>query len=138
MRGCVRGTAAFVAVALFSAVAASSAGANTDTLGQIAPKGTDALCADCTTFQYSTDATSPSYRVPCLNPPCNRRSPAPAGDITAWRVRGRNDSATGSARLRIFKPTAVAGQYQVEAETAEESVAPGAAPTFPVDIPVDD
>jgi hypothetical protein len=125
------------AVAVLAAVGASPAAANTVTIGQIAPSGTNPafLCATCTTFQSHSDAGSPSYFVPAIGSPCTARSRSPAGFITSWRVRG-DAGASGVARLRVLNPAAVGGQYKIKAETPDESVAANAAPTFPVSPPI--
>ena len=123
------------AVAVLAAAVASPAAANTVTIGQIAPSGTNAVCPTCTTFQSFSDTGSPSYFVPAIQQPCEARNRTAAGSITSWSVRG-DDSALGSARLRVLRPTAVGGQYKIIDETPDESITANAAPTFTVNSPI--
>ena len=103
---------------------ASHAGAATVNLGQIAPMGPTGGCGGCTFFQQQTDAASPSYVVP----------PGGPWRVTSWTTRG--GSMPDSARLRILRPTAFAGQFQLVAESSDVAVAAVAAPVTPVSIPV--
>ena len=103
---------------------ASHAGAATVNLGQIAPMGPTGGCGGCTFFQQQTDAASPSYVVP----------PGGPWRVTSWTTRG--GSMPDSARLRILRPTAFAGRFQLVAESSDVAVAAVAAPVTPVSIPV--
>ena len=103
---------------------ASPAGAATANLGQIAPMGPTGGCSGCTFFQQQTDAASPSYVVP----------PGGPWTVTSWSAHG--GSMPDTARLRILRPTAAAGQFQLVAESSDVAVAAVAAPVTPVSIPV--
>lgn len=117
-----------VAVPILAAAAllciASHAGAATVNLGQIAPMGPTGGCGGCTFFQQQSDAASPSYVVP----------PGGPWTVTSWSARG--GSMPDSARLRILRPTAVGGQFQLVAESSDVAIAAVAAPVTPVSIPV--
>lgn len=103
---------------------ASHAGAATVNLGQIAPMGPTGGCGGCTFFQQQTDAASPSYVVP----------PGGPWTVTSWSARG--GSMPDTARLRILRPTAFAGRFELVAESPDVAVAAVAAPVTPVSIPV--
>jgi len=104
------------------AILATPASAATITLGAPAPAAPGA-CAGCSTFQYATGTSSPSYTVP-------------AGDWTvmSWTVRG--SGFLGSAQLRIFRETATPDLYVVVADSASETVPANTTPTFATSIPV--
>ena len=103
---------------------ASPAGAATVNLGQIAPMGPTGGCGGCTYFQSGTDVASPSYAVP----------PGGPWTVTSWSTRG--GSMPDSARLRVLRPTATPGQFQLVAESADVAVGVVAAPVTQVSIPV--
>jgi hypothetical protein len=103
---------------------ASSAGAATQTIGQIAPTpGSGGTCTACTLFQAATDAGSPSYAVP-----------AGSWTITAWSALA--GTSGGQARLRVFRAGPGAGEYTVFAESAEQTIPPSTSGPFGTSIPV--
>jgi hypothetical protein len=93
-------------------------------LGQIAPMGAPGGCGGCNFFQLATDPASPSYVVPA------------AGTIAAWSARG-GPTTDDASRFLVFRPTGVAGQFRLVAESPEVPVPTLAAPVFPVSIPVE-
>jgi hypothetical protein len=118
----------FACLAL-SLAGASAVEAATVPLGQTAPAGTPASCLDCTTFQQASGSTSPVYAVP-----------SGGGTLTSWSVQGAPSAADCLvfqclARLRVLRPDG-SGGYTVSAESAEQTIGPGALNTFPVSLPV--
>ena len=124
---------AWIAVVLGSLIglwaAASPAGALTVTIGQVSPPGNGNGCGECSGFQLTTDPASPSYTVPAL-PPRGRR-----WTITGWSARAMDGGAT-TAHALVWRPTGVAGEYQLIAQSADAAIPAGQAPSFPAFIPV--
>jgi hypothetical protein len=91
--------------------------AKTKTLGEPAKHvGSGLSCGDCTQLQIDSAKSSPQYIVP-------------KGDwkITSWRAHGlHKGDGVGHARLRIFRPTGVDGQYELVKESDVEK--------FPVNV----
>jgi hypothetical protein len=112
---------AALAVMLFLVPSASAASVQ---LGQLAPANTDGGCDACTNLQVETVSPAPSYEVP-------------GGDwsLTSWSAQGGLKG--GSVKLRIFRPTAIPGQFRLVAETPLETIAPATIATFPAEIPVE-
>jgi hypothetical protein len=100
--------------------------AATVSIGHVAPAGAPGGCSGCTGLQLSSDPSSPSYVVPAGGP----------WTITSWSARGGATMAD-SARLRVFRETAVAGRFQLVAESEETPIAVAAAPANPVSIAVE-
>jgi hypothetical protein len=117
---------AAVALAALAGMLFLAAGASAATvqLGQLAPASTDGGCNACTNLQVETVSPAPSYEVP-------------AGDwsLTSWSAQGGLKG--GSVKLRIFRPTAIPGQFRLVAETPLETIAPATIATFPAEIPVE-
>jgi hypothetical protein len=91
------------------------------TLGELATN-THASCEEKHLYlQVSSAASLPSYTVP-----------APGGIITSWSETPLAGSS-GSERLVIAQPAAVAGQYTALAVSPEENISAG---TFAIHVPV--
>ena len=116
---------AFVAALALSAVlSASGAAAATVSLGQLgSPKATAGGCTSCTSFQPGTEKSSHSYTVPAGN-----------WTITSWSAQA--GTAKADVKLRVFRPTGVAGQYRIVADSAMKTLKAAQKGTFPVQIPV--
>jgi hypothetical protein len=114
----------FLAVMLTSLCLAAGASAATVQLGQLAPATTDGGCDDCTNLQVETASPAPSYEVP-----------SGSWSLTSWSAQGGLKG--GSVRLRIFRPTAIPGQFRLIAETPLETIAAATIATFPAEIPVE-
>jgi hypothetical protein len=112
--------------AVFAGVLFLAAGASAATvqLGQLAAPSTDGGCIDCTNLQVETVSPAPSYEVP-----------AGIWNLTSWS--GQGGLKGGSVKLRIFRPTAIAGQFRLVAETPLETIAAATIATFPAQIPVE-
>jgi hypothetical protein len=109
--------------ALLVAASAGSASAETRTIGQIAPPGSNGGCFGCTEFQIATAPSSPSYDVP-----------PGRWTVTSWTSQGGTTDSL--LRLRVFRPGPAAGEYTVLAESAEMTVPAGASPPFATSLPV--
>ena len=96
---------------LLALAVATPAGAETTTIGQVAPPGSAGQCQECTALQIGTAAGSPSYAVPAGN----------WTRLVAWRVRGGANHAQ-HAGLRIFRPTATPDRYRLVNQAAEQKV----------------
>jgi len=106
---------------LAGALAPSTAGAATLTLGQVAPQGTTGMTTNITTFQSGSAPTSPSYVVPAGN-----------WTVTSWSSEaGTTDSM---ARLRIIRP--ISGHVTIVAESGDESIPANTNGPFPTNLPV--
>jgi hypothetical protein len=104
---------------------AAPAGATTTVIGHIAPAGSSSnLCFECSLFQYSSAATSPSYVVP-----------AGEWQPTSWRIRG-GVTNTGHDRLQIYRPTATPDRFRLVAQTRERAVPPNRVSTFGTSVAV--
>jgi hypothetical protein len=103
---------------------ASGASAASVQIGQLAPATTDGGCDDCTNLQVETVSPAPSYEVP-----------AGSWSVTSWSAQGGLKG--GSVKLRIFRPTAIPGQFRLIAETPLETIAAATIATFPAEIPVE-
>jgi hypothetical protein len=78
-------------------------------------------------MQFTTDASSPSYVVPA----------APASGpwvVTSWSARGGNFAGTGA--LEIWRPTAVANQFQLITVGAQQPFPANVVTAQDVSIPV--
>jgi hypothetical protein len=117
---------AALAIASFAGMLllASGAFAATVQIGQLAPATTDGGCIDCTNLQVETVSPAPSYEVP-----------AGSWTLTSWSAQGGLKG--GSVKLRIFRPTAIAGQFRLVAESPLETIAAATIATFPAEIPVE-
>ncbi len=104
---------------------ATPAGAETTTIGHVAPAGSSGECFACTAFQLGLAAGSPSYAVPAGN---WRR-------LVAWRIRGGAEQE-GHAGLRIFRPTATPDRYRMVNQAAEQPVPVKRASTFRTNLSV--
>ena len=111
---------------LLALAIAPPAGAETTTIGQIAPAGSSGECFECNAFQLGTVASSPSYAVPAGN---WRR-------LVAWRIRG-GPKKKGHAALRIFRPTATPIRYRLVNQAAEETVPAERASKFRTSVAVE-
>ena len=124
---------AWIAVALVSLIgllaASPSAGAVTVTIGQVSPPGNGNGCSECSGFQLSTDPASPSYVVPPL-PPRGR-----SWTLTSWSARAM-DVADATAKALVWRPTGVAGEFQLIAATPDAPIPAGQAPSISAVIPV--
>src|SRR5262245_14538114 len=91
----------------------ASAGAQTVTLGQVAPAGTASFCSLCSHFQDTTEPTSPAYVIPAGN-----------WTVTSWSVMS-GTSNDGGQRLQIWRPEGAL--YRLVAQSGLETViaAPG-------------
>jgi len=92
-------------------------------LGSLAPPNYGG-CTSCEVFQGSTALGQPSYVVPHGN-----------WTITSWRAQG-GGTAAGHAKLRIYRPTNVAGQFKLLAESALMTIPKNGHPSFTVSIAV--
>lgn len=121
-----KGVRAAIAAAIAATVLSLPASASADTIsiGSVGPTGLEGGCGGCTAFQRLTVNASPSYKVP-----------PGTWTITSWSTRGDHRVA-GTAKLRVFRPTCVEGQWQLVAESNLETVPADAAPTFTTSIPV--
>jgi len=117
---------ALAVVAIAIGALASAAGASAKTLGSVAPPGLGG-CTDCDFFQLTTGMGAPNYRVP--------KGPTGRWTITAWSAMG-GASADGQARLRVYRPTATAGQFKFVKQSALETVPPNTAPVFTTSLNV--
>lgn len=111
---------------LLALAIAPPAGAETTTIGKVAPSGSAGSCIACTDFQLGTAANSPSYAVPAGN---WRR-------LVAWRIRGGAEQR-GHAALRIFRPTATPDRYRLVNQAAEETVPAKRASKFRTSVAVE-
>jgi hypothetical protein len=103
------------------ALAPSTAGAVTVTLGRVAPQGTTSTTTNATVFQSASAPTSPSYAVPAGN-----------WTVTSWSSEaGTTDSM---ARLRIVRP--VGGHVTIVAESGDQSIPANTNGPFPTNLPV--
>jgi hypothetical protein len=112
--------AALVGMLLF----ASGASASSVQIGGLAPPDAVGGCNGCTRMQLETVSPAPSYEVPGGN-----------WNLTSWSAQGGLKG--GSVSLRIFRPTAIPGQFRLAAETPLETVAPATIATFTAQIPVE-
>jgi hypothetical protein len=103
---------------------AAGASAASVQIGQLAPANAAGGCDECTNLQVETVAPAPSYEVP-----------AGSWTLTSWSAQGGLKG--GSVKLRIFRPTAVPGQFRLVAETPLETIAPATIATFPTQIAVE-
>jgi hypothetical protein len=117
---------AALAIASFAGMLllASGASAATVQIGQLAPSSTDGGCIDCTNLQVETVSPAPSYEVP-----------AGSWTLTSWSAQGGLKG--GSVKLRIFRPTAIPGQFRLVAESPLETIAAATIAIFPAEIPVE-
>jgi hypothetical protein len=110
---------------LLAALAPASAGALTRTIGQT---GTDPAggCSSCTTFQSQSSGAgyAATWTVP-----------KGSWSITSWEIAG-GTTLQGDMRLAVFRPTAVAGQYQLIDVTSFVPVPAGVTSTFAAYVPV--
>jgi hypothetical protein len=114
----------FLAVMLTSLCLCAGASAASVQIGQLAPATADGGCIDCTNLQVETVSPAPSYEVP-----------AGTWNLTSWSAQGGLKG--GSVKLRIFRPTAIAGQFRLIAESPLETIAAATIVTFPAQIPVE-
>jgi hypothetical protein len=117
---------AALAIAALAGMLLFAAGASAASvqIGQLAPSNTDGGCDGCTNLQVETVSPAPSYEVP-----------AGSWTLTSWSAQGGLKG--GSVKLRIFRPTAIPGQFRLVAETPLETIAPATIATFPAEIPVE-
>jgi len=96
------------AVVLGVLVGSAPAGAaKFKTIGKAAPVGgSPGSCGGCEAFSLDTAAASPSYVVP-----------KGRWTIVSWKAAG-DETDNGQARLRIYRPLAVAGRFELVRETA--------------------
>jgi hypothetical protein len=100
-----------------------AAASETVTIGQTgtSPGGG---CSMCNVFQTASDPLSPSYTVP-----------SGSWSIASWSAAG-GTMFDGDLRLRVWRPTGVAGHYRLFAESGEQTIVHGSTPSFTVNIPV--
>jgi hypothetical protein len=124
MRGRFLMTGVAVAIAGWLA---PPAGAATTTIGQIAPVGATFSGQCCSFIQTHTDSARLGYTVPA----------APAGEswtIASWSTRG--GAAQGFAKLLVWRPTSVGGEFRLVGAGANTVVDPAQAPAIPTSIAV--
>ena len=105
---------------------ALAASANALSLGAVAPPNMGG-CGNCDVFQSRTAPNTPRYAVPA--------GPTGQWTITSWSTQG-GGSATGRARLRVYRPTATAGQYKLVKQSRFQVVPPDAHPKFTTNLNV--
>jgi hypothetical protein len=87
-------------------IAAPASGAKFKDLGKPARHiGPGESCTNCNEMQLETAPSSPSYVVP-----------RGRWTIVSWKAHGNHDDP-GKARLRIYRPTAVDGQFKIVVES---------------------
>ena len=113
MRRLGRQTALVLALggAFALAVAAS---ANALSLGAVAPPNMGG-CGSFRYFQSRTAPTTPRYAVPA--------GPTGLWTITSWSAQG-GGSATGRARLRVYRPTTTPLEYKLVKQSRFQAVPP--------------
>jgi Ca2+-binding RTX toxin-like protein len=110
---------------LATAILVPSAGAETGTIGQIAPapNPNPNQCISCNFFQTATDAAvSPSYAVPPGN-----------WTITSWSALA--GTTGGQARMHLYRPGPGPGEYTLVGESAMETIPASTSGPFPTSVP---
>lgn len=102
--------------------AASSAKAETVTLGQLGTPNLDAACGNCHYLQLKS-AQPGGYTVP-------------PGEWTLNSWSGQGGKFSGQVRLDVYRPTGLEGQYTVLAQSELETVPAATFATYPAAIPV--
>jgi hypothetical protein len=102
-------------------------GASARTLGSLAPPDNGG-CSNCELFQSKTGVGAPKYRVP--------KGPTGLWTITAWSTQG-GGSFDGMARLRVYRPTATNGQFELAKQSAVETVPADGHPSFATSLDVE-
>ena len=117
--------ASLAAAALIVAIP-SGASAATTTIGQLAPAGTPATCANSNPFDHVQGSVTagPSYVVPA------------DGTITSWSHYAAPTPAGQQLKFKIFRAGALANQYQAISHDEPRDLTAGALNTFNVSIPV--
>jgi len=105
---------------------AASAGATTITLGSVATPGGGG-CGNCNIMGFQSAPGQPKYRVPA--------GPTGFWTITSWASQGGGGLA-GHAQLRVYRKTAVTGQYRMVRQSALETVPPNGHPGHPTHLNV--
>lgn len=114
---------ALVGLAL-ALIVAPTAGAETTTLGSLAPATEEGGCTECTTFQPQASPDNLGYTVP-----------PGRWTISSWS--GQGGKFGGSARLDVFRPASQPGQYLLLAQSPLEAFPAGTVATFPAAIQVE-
>jgi hypothetical protein len=115
-----------LALGVGAAWLAPSAVAATTTIGEQAPIGATFSGLCCSFIQDSSAAGPPAYAVPA----------APAGEswtITSWSARG--GAVQGFARLLVWRPTGVAGQFRLVARSADQVIDAASLPSIATSLP---
>jgi len=125
MRRLGRETALVVALgcAFALAVAASSSALS---LGQVAAPNMGG-CGSCSVFQSKSAPKAPRYVVPA--------GATGLWTITSWSAQGGGSEA-GRARLRVYRPTATAGNYKLIKQSRYQLVPADAHPSFTTNLNV--
>jgi hypothetical protein len=104
---------------------AAPASAHKLTLGKAAPFGAfPGDCGNCEAFETDTAASSPSYAVP-----------KGKWKIVSWKATG-STTKNADAKLRVYRPTDVKGQYELIAESDQEAIAKNTRPSHDTRIRV--
>ena len=101
-------------------------GAGALTLGSVAPPDLGG-CGSCDVFQLNVGAGAPRYRVP--------KGPTGLWTITSWSSQGGglND---GKARLRVYRRTQTAGQFELFKQSSLGLVPADGSPEFATSLNV--
>ncbi|HET7443435.1 MAG TPA: hypothetical protein VFJ57_02110 [Solirubrobacterales bacterium] len=113
-----------LAISLAASLSAAVAARAATVIGQLPAPYKFATCAGALNAQTVVPAGTTPYTVP-----------AGGGVITSWQTTTAADS--GTAKLKVLRPTGAAGQFTVVAEDGPRPVLAGTSPTFTgVRIPV--
>jgi hypothetical protein len=104
----------------------TAANASALTLGAVAPPNLGG-CGSCDAFQLTVGAGAPRYRVPA--------GPTGLWTITSWSSQG-GGIADGKARLRVYRRTQTAGQFELIKQSHLGLVPAAGSPDFATDIKV--
>jgi hypothetical protein len=99
---------------------AAPAGAATE-IGQVSAADPGGGCTNCASVQIATDSSA-NYVMPA------------DGVVTSWRFRANGNP--GTAHLRIYRPAAVPGDFELVAKTADRSFALNEEATVPARVAV--
>ena len=121
------GMRTFLTLLLGGVLAAGGVGsASALSLGQVAEPNMGG-CGSCSVFQYRTAPGAPRYAVPA--------GATGLWTITSWSAQGGGSQA-GRARLRVYRPTATAGNYKLIKQSRYQLVPADAHPSFTTNLNV--
>ena len=103
-----------------------AASASALSLGQVAAPNMGG-CGSCSVFQARSAPKTPRYVVPA--------GATGLWTITSWSAQGGGSEA-GRARLRVYRPTATAGNYKLIKQSRYQLVPADAHPSFTTNLNV--